>query len=252
MRTGRLAALLFLFGCTTTATQPCDPGLALVNATLWVQSAAEYQAAALQTYAAARQALDAALSAESAKPPAVILDLDETALNNAAFAARAIGKHTTFTFGDDWSAWVNESAAAAVPGAKEFLDYARSRGVTPFYITNRTANMEAATRANLEKLGFPLSTSDDTLLTRGERDDWNTTNKTTRREHVEASHRVLLLLGDDINDFTAGRTNLDPAMWGTRWFVVPNPIYGSWESAAAGGSGTPCERLQKKIDYLRP
>jgi 5'-nucleotidase (lipoprotein e(P4) family) len=239
-----------LFGCTA-ARQPCDPGLALVNSTLWMQSAAEYQAAARQTYATARVALDAALAQPSGKPNAVILDLDETALDNSGFAARAIRKHTTFTFGDDWSEWVSESASKAVPGAKEFLDYASSRGVTPFYITNRTADMEPATRVNLEKLGFPLSATEDTLLTRGEREEWNTTNKTTRRDYVSSRYRVLLLFGDDLNDFTADRANIDPALWGARWFVVPNAIYGSWESAAAGSSGTPCEKLQKKIDYLR-
>lgn len=188
----------------------------------------------MQTYAAARHALDAALAAPSDKPPAVILDLDETAFDNSAFAARAIRKHTTFTFGDDWSAWVDESASKAVPGAKEFLDYAHSRGVALFYITNRTADMETATRRNLGKLGFPLATDEDVLLTRGEREEWNSTDKTTRRELVAARYRVLLLLGDALGDFTADRANVDPALWGTRWFVVPNPIYGSWESAAAG------------------
>lgn len=222
-----LSFVLLLIGC---ASHPCNPGQALVNATQWVQSSSEYRASALQTYTAARKALDAALSTATDKPNAVILDLDETALDNSAFAARAIEKGNTFTFGDDWSAWVSEVASTATPGAKEFLDYAQSRGVTPFYITNRTANMEAATRANLEKLGFPVDASQDTVLTRGEREDWNTTNKTTRRADVESRYRVLLYLGDAMSDFTAD-PNADPALWGTRWFMLPNPIYGSWEKS---------------------
>ncbi len=225
----------------------CNPGIPLVNPTLWMQSAAEYRAAALQTYAAAREALDAALKEESALPPAIILDLDETALDNSRFAARAIAKGTTFTFGDDWSAWVRESASSAIPGAQEFLAYARSRGVTPFYITNRTTDMDAATRANLQQLGFPLEAH--TLLLRGLNE---TTDKTARRNSVEARYRVLLYLGDDLNDFTSasGKSAEERAAivdgaaqaWGTRWFVLPNAIYGSWKSAVSGVYSTPLDR----------
>lgn len=242
--------LIFVLALTLSAcktTQPCDPGDALVNATLWVQSQAEYRAAALQTYAAAQRVLDLELVKRADKPPAIILDLDETALDNSAFAAQQLRKGMTFTFGDDWSAWVAQSAAAAVPGAKEFLAYAQSRGVTPFYITNRTHAMQAATRTNLEKLGFPVG--DDTILTRGD-----STDKSARRDSVASRYRVILLLGDDLNDFAPRATALaaDPSMWGSKWFLISNPIYGSWESAATGGSGTPCEQLQKKIDFLRP
>lgn len=205
---------------TLALAQPCDPGIPLVNSTLWVQSSAEYRAAALQTYTAARLALDAALEEKSSLPPAVILDLDETALDNSVFAARMIAQHKTFTFGADWSAWVSESASEAVPGARELLVYAQSRGVTPVYITNRTADMEAATRANLRRLGFPLAA--DTLLLR-ELD--GTTDKTARRNAVAARYRVLLLLGDALNDFASADI---PGNWGTRWFILPNPIYGSW------------------------
>ena len=210
---------------------PCDPGMPLLNPTLYMQSAAEYRASVLQTYSAARSALDEALATPSALPPAVILDLDETALDNSRFAARMINKGAPFSFGSDWSAWVAESASGAVPGAQEFLAYARSRGVTPFYITNRTIDMEAATRANLERLGFPLAA--DTLLMRAMN---GTTDKSVRRNDVGSRYAVLLLFGDDINDFTPRATLQDDAPWGTRWFILPNAIYGSWKS-----SGTPCD-----------
>lgn len=208
-------------------TPPCDPGTPLVNPTLWMQSAAEYRASALQTYAAARRALDAALAEPAALPPAVVLDLDETALDNSRFAARRIAKHAPFTFGSDWSAWVQESAATAIPGAHEFLVYAQSRGVTPVYITNRTVDMEAATRANLQKLGFPLTA--DTLLMRAMN---GTTDKTARRNDVAARYRVLLYLGDAMGDFPSG-----DAEWGSRWFIVPNAIYGSWAKSPCDSAG---------------
>ena len=227
-------AFATVLGCKS-VTPPCDPGLPLVNPTLWMQSAAEYRASAMQTYAAARRALDAALLTPSSRPRAIILDLDETALDNSRFAARRIAKHATFTFGSDWSEWVGESASDAIPGAQEFLAYAQSRGVTPFYITNRTTDMEAATRANLEKLDFPLA--GDTLLMRAPD---GTTDKSARRNDVEARYDVILLLGDDINDFTP-RASLDEktAPWGTKWFILPNAIYGSWLS----GTSSPCHSV---------
>jgi acid phosphatase len=219
----------------TLALAPCNPGVPLVNPTLWMQSAAEYRASAMQTYAAARRALDTALAEPSSLPPAVILDLDETALDNSRFAARMIAKGQPFSFGSDWSAWVSESASTAIPGAQEFLQYAQSRGVTPVYITNRTTDMEAATRANLEKLGFPLA--ENTLLLRAPN---GTTDKSARRNDVASRYDVLLLLGDDINDFTPRATIEETtAPWGTRWFMLPNAMYGSWVSAAGG---TPCDR----------
>ena len=219
---------------------------------------------AIQTYAAATRALDLALAdpGGSSKPPAVVLDLDETALDNSAYAARSMRRGEAFHFDADWSAWVAESSARAVPGVQEFLAHARSRGVTPFYVTNRTAAMEAATRVNLEKLGFPLSAIEDTVLVRGERPEWSASDKSARRDFVASRYRILLLLGDDLNDFTTVR-GMSPAerrelvdgtaeSWGTRWFMVPNPIYGSWEGAATGPADTPCGELQKKVDALEP
>ncbi|HEX8169736.1 MAG TPA: 5'-nucleotidase, lipoprotein e(P4) family [Thermoanaerobaculia bacterium] len=244
------------------ATEPCVPGNALLNAALWVQHAAEYDAAALQTYAAARRALDAALaqkSARDAKPPAIVLDLDETALDNTAFEARAIGAGKTYD-ADLWKTWVAEADAKAVPGAAEFLAYAKSRGVTPFYVTNRDHPQETdSTRRNLERLGFPVS--DGTVLMRGARPEWKS-DKSSRRDFVASTHRVLLLLGDDLNDFADARdksaADRDAIVqqardaWGTRWFIVPNPMYGSWERAITGSGGTPCEQFQKKLEALHP
>ncbi len=261
MRNFTLAVIAFsLLACATR--QPCNPALALVNATAYAQTAAEYQAAARQTYAAARLALDRALAQpeSGSLPPAIILDLDETVLDNSRYAVQSIQRGETFQFDDQWTAWVSQSAADAIPGAAEFLSYAASRGVALFYITNRTADMDAATRRNLERFAIPVT--EETLLLRGERPEWNTTDKTSRRDFVAASHRVLLLLGDDLNDFVSasGKSvqqrdaliEQTVANWGTRWFIVPNAIYDSWESAITGGTGTPCEQLQKKLDYLQP
>lgn len=258
---------------TTTAQEvvQCNPGHTILSATLWIQQSAEYRAAARQTYAAARTALDAALADpdwvgaeeetanDPSQPPAVILDVDETSLDNTPFQARVIRAGMTYNK-KMWVEWVNESAAPPVPGAKEFLEYARSRGVTPFYITNRDSPEEAeGTRLNLERAGFPIDARGETLLLRGE-NGWQS-DKSARRAHVAATHRVLLLLGDDLNDFVNAREKSaaerdaimerTAAWWGTRWFMISNPMYGSWERAAIGSGGTPCEEVQRKVDVLR-
>lgn len=261
----RKLVLIFVFASSCAvapkpAPAPCNPGLALVDATAWIRTAAEYRVSAMQTYAVAQRALDAALQTPGDKPPAVILDLDETAIDNIEFEERMIAQGKTYD-PQQWSQWISESAAGATPGAAEFLAYARSRGVTPFYITNRKAAEEAATRRNLEKLGYPLDPSTDTLLTRGERPEWASSDKTARRDFVASRYRVVEMFGDDLNDFvSAAGKSLDEraalvrdnaSKWGTSWFVLPNPMYGSWESAIAG-DGTPCEQLQRKLEVLKP
>lgn len=251
-------------------TAPCDPGLSLLNATLWVQTSAEYRAAAMQVFANARRALDVAFgnpfwqgaieetSNDPTQPAAIILDLDETVFDNSAFETRAIRAHKTYD-SKLWKEWTAEGAALAVPGAKEFLVYAASRGITPFYITNRDADEEPGTRKNLEQLGYPLDPKLDTLLMQGKL-GFNTSDKSHRRKHVASTHRILLVIGDDLNDFASAsgktleeRNKIVDSVrnwWGEVFFIVPNPMYGSWERAVAG-SGSPCEQMQRKLDILR-
>lgn len=273
-------AAVSTFACTTTqpapapqqATQPqaqCSD--AILGATIWFQSSAEYRAAAIGTYAAATRALDRALADPSWSaateqtgnfanlPPAVILDLDETAIDNSPFEARVIRAGKTF---DDtiWEQWVSEGAARAVPGAAEFLAYAASKGVTPFYVSNRDEDPEGpGTRLNIQKLGYPLSQSEDSVLLRGGKPEWKS-DKSGRRAHVAQRYRVVLMFGDDLNDFAnareASQTEREAILqrtknwWGERWFMLPNPMYGSWERAL-GVTGDECEKWQKKRDALR-
>lgn len=272
---------LILTACTTAtpaaapaatpAEAPCNPALSLVNATAWVQQSAEYRANALQAFAAAQRALDQAVADphwvgaqeetndDPSQPPAIILDLDETVLDNTPFEARMIRAGKMYDAAA-WKQWTSEGAAPAIPGAPEFLQYAKSLGVRVFYITNRDVDEEPGTRKNLERLGYPLEKEVDTLLLKGTH-GFDKSDKGPRRAYVAASYRVLLLLGDDLNDFTAAHdksqseraTILEQTRtwWGTRWFIIPNPVYGSWERAVTGGKGSACEQMQKKIDALR-
>jgi 5'-nucleotidase (lipoprotein e(P4) family) len=223
-----------------------------LNSILWVQSSTEYQMVATQSYLLAEALLDRGLEDNdwtaaveqsedySQLPPAIIVDVDETVLDNSAYHARL---ECAGTYWDDdlWDDWVLEMHASAVPGSVEFLRYAQSRGVIVFYVTNRSHEHEQATRSNLLSLGFPISDQVDTLLTRRERTNWDS-DKTTRRSFIAEQYRIILLIGDDANDFVAGTQNVSSELreevldkyeeyWGEKWVVIPNPVYGGWESA---------------------
>lgn len=262
-----------------------NPALGDVDATLWTQVSAEFRGASIQAYRLARLRLVQALEDSSwtaareqeepyrRKPPAVILDVDETVLDNSPYQARLI--RSAGTYGPDtWGPWVREARAPAVPGALAFTRFARERGVRVFYVTNRDADLEEPTARNLERLGFPMADTLDVLLTEGERPGWDGT-KVARREHVASGHRILLLVGDNLGDFTdepqpgrwvrkeaVARPGARPAReplvgdrwWGRRWIVVPNPVYGSWEDAALEGAEelTPRELLRRKMRMTEP
>ncbi len=243
-----LLLVMLLSSCSTD--RQTHEGL---RAVLWVQTSAEYGACAVQAYRTAKEKLDLALRSqdwtaapEQLKdyqdlPPAVILDVDRTVLDNSPFQGQLVKEGRAFT-GDLWEKWVFMAKAPSVPGALEFVKYAESKKVEIFYVTNRTVNLEQATRNNLEKLGFPTKREPDTVLMRKEK-GWGS-DKSSRRRHVAKGYRILLLLGDDFNDFLSGirgrgvtledRTRLAEqykSYWGEKWIILPNPVYGSWEAA---------------------
>jgi 5'-nucleotidase (lipoprotein e(P4) family) len=224
----------------------------LLNAALWMQRSVEYRTTALGLYALARIRLEQALTDPSwtavpkeqtgsfgTLPPAVILDLDETAMDNSGYQSWMAVNGTTFD-PKTWTAYVKTATSLAVPGAVEFAQYAESRGVKVFYVSNRTAEEEEATRKNMESLGFPLDATMDTVLTSRERPDW-TSAKGTRRAHVARSYRVLLNVGDNFADFVDEFRGTEAERlvvmdehrdrWGREWIMLPNPTYGSFESA---------------------
>ena len=220
-------------------------------AVLYAQSSAEYDANNIQTYTGAKLALDVALTKKNwtaaieqkgnfvDKPPAVILDIDETVLNNIPFQARAIIKGEGYPNG--WIEWMLEEASTSVAGVKDFLDYAERKGIKVFYVTNRVAIAEEATRNNLKKLGLPLDTDRDVLLMKNE-NGW-TSDKVSRRQLIAEDYRILLLIGDQLGDFIPleeATVNIDSRkaiskkykdMWGKKWFMITNPIYGRWEAS---------------------
>ena len=241
---------------------------------LYAQSSAEYEASNIQTYVNAKSALDKALNDVTwtaaieqkdnfeNKPPAIILDIDETVLNNVPFQARSIIDGQSYPTG--WLDWMLEESSDAVAGVSGFLEYAQSKGVKIFYVTNRIAVAEDATRNNLKKLGLPLDTDRDVLLMKNE-NGW-TSDKVSRRKLVAKDYRILLLIGDQLGDFLPlDETTLEldarkeladtyKHMWGSKWFMITNPMYGRWEASIYNNEypDTEDELMQMRLEALKP
>ena len=272
-----LSSVFYLFAAHISATgEKIDNSVQAQSmlAVLYAQSSAEYEANNLQTFAGAKLALEKALVNKnwtaaieqkedfSEKPPAVILDIDETVLNNIPFQARAIIKGESYPNG--WVEWMLEEASTSVAGVSEFLKYADSKGIKIFYVTNRIAIAEEATRNNLKKLGLPFDTDRDVLLMKNE-NGW-TSDKVSRRELIAQDYRILLLIGDQLGDFisldeaTAGMDSRKEIaakyeeMWGKKWFMITNPIYGRWEASIYNNEypDTKSELMQMRLKALKP
>jgi 5'-nucleotidase (lipoprotein e(P4) family) len=212
---------------------------------LYMQKAAEYRALCYQAFNVAQLQLDADLDkknikklpkAERRMPRAIIVDIDETVLDNSPAQARGIRTNTPYN-SKDWYTWSAMGKAKAIPGSVEFLNYAVSRGVKIFYISNRDdKNEKQTTIENLKKVGFNDVTPENVMLKTTE------SSKDARRATVAAKYRIVLLVGDNLDDFTsvfekksvADRfTETDKAkdLWGKKFIVLPNAMYGTWENA---------------------
>ncbi len=289
------ATATLLAGCATTPPQPGIPTTAPpsaatpntvvtpaaddnLNAVAWTQTAIEHDLIYVQTYRDARSQLltalhdphwDALGKSDRITPlthlqPAVILDIDETVLDNSPYQARVVKSGGEFNEAD-WAAWCKEQNARALPGAVEFTQFAARHGIAVIYISNRARDLDQATLANLRTVGFPVNGPDvflglGTVLAGCAPAG---TDKGCRRQLVGQHYRVLMQFGDQIGDFinvtrntATGRREAVAAYlpWiGTRWFVLPNPTYGSWEPALFNNNWrAPREqRRQQKIDALR-
>lgn len=250
-----LGLLFALLSGGVARAQDTPPAHDLLLANLWMQRAVEYKANALTVYALARLRLDEALGDRNWTaapgeqtgdfrnlPPAVVLDVDETVLDNSKYQVWLMRADQSFST-KSWNQFCAARISAAIPGAVEFTKYAESKGVKIFYVTNRGAETETDTRANMEKLGFPMGGTVDTFLMQGEKTDW-TGAKSTRRAAIARDYRVLLNIGDNLGDFDdryrsseAERMKAFEAgmpYWGKQWLMLPNPTYGSFDTAPYG------------------
>ncbi|MBC6941228.1 MAG: acid phosphatase [Xanthomonadales bacterium] len=259
---------------TPTAPAPDDN----LNAVAWTQTSIEHDLIYREVYRNAAAHLDAALAdahwdalphAErsgdvAALKPAIILDIDETVLDNTPYAVRRMREGKGYE-PESWRQWCEEKSARPLPGALEFTRLAASRGITVFYVTNRRTDVEQATLANLREQGFPLADQVEVVLPAGTLVpgcEAKGSDKGCRRRLIAQRYRVLMQFGDQIGDFVdvaaatpAGhRAAVEPYLdWvGERWFVLPNPTYGAWEAVLFGNDWNlpPAERRARKLQNM--
>ena len=229
-----------------------------LNAVLWVQRSQEYRANALSLFRAAADHLDAAIAqknwdalvpderdnpqAWAELPPAVIMDIDETVLDNSPYQARLVRDGLEYDEAT-WAAWVAEKKAEPVPGVVDFARAASQKGVTILYLSNRAQHLNEATLANLRAVGLPVK--DDSVFlglgTHVEGCEQHGSEKLCRRRLAGRDYRVIMQFGDQLGDFVQVMVNTEEARdglleeygdwFGERWWMLANPTYGGWEPA---------------------
>jgi len=250
--------------------QDASPPNDMLLATLWTQGSVEYKGNALTVFALARIRLDEALADKSwtaapveqkgdyqALPPAVILDVDETLIDNSRYQVWMLKNNQTFST-KTWNQFCAAQVSTAIPGAVEFTKYADSKGVKVFYITNRGVETEKDTRENMAKLGFPMGGKVNTFLMQNGKPEWGSA-KGTRRAVITKDYRVLLNIGDNFGDFddryrTGDAERLkafdsDMAYWGRQWLMIANPTYGSFDTAPYGHDFKKSREEQRKAKW---
>lgn len=226
-------------------------------ATNWYQTSGEARALYLQGYNIATQRLKEYLKTPHTKPYSIVLDLDETVLDNSPYQAENIILGRGYD-SKSWNEWVNMKKAKAVPGAKEFLQFADKNGIKIYYISDRTESQLEATIENLRAEGIPVQANDSVLLKN--KDDKS--GKVNRREYVKNHTQLIMLFGDNLSDFDLfSSKSIDERNakveelskeFGDRFIIFPNPLYGAFETAIYGGKFPQAkEKLEIKESILK-
>lgn len=223
----------------------------LLLAVLWYQQSAEMQALYYQGYNIAKLSLEKKLAKSSnTKPQAVILDIDETVLDNSPVEAFQIKNNVIFS-DSLWLTWVKKGSAEPLPGALDFIRFAESKGVEVFYVTNRKSPFEfEPTIMNLREKGFPYADSLHVVMKK------DISSKEFRRKAIAEKYDILLLIGDNLADFDAVFENRNDSLgfeavrnnkdeFGNRFIILPDPMYGPWIDAAVRSA--PGKTVKDKI-----
>ena len=234
----RSLALVLTFAlvasCSTNNSNNINPREHQVSAYLWQQTSGEYRALTYQAYNIAKEKIQLDLQDKHKKKRAVVLDIDETVLDNSFGGAREIAE------GLEWkeelfAEWVKLKAAVGIPGALEFIKFLEEKKIEIFYVTNRQMNMIDDTFDNLKAKGFPVKK--ENIMPMGA-----SSNKEPRRQEILKNYHVVMYVGDNLTDFPGGfektTTDVRNALvdkmkdeFGQRLIILPNPLYGDWERA---------------------
>lgn len=200
-------------------------------ATLWTQSSAEANALRLQAYNVAKERVDEAVK-NGIVHKAVVLDIDETIINNMDYMAWAVKNEKKFP--DQWSEWIKSAQGEEIAGAVDFIKHAKANGAEVFLVSNRDKSEMEGTLENLKKIGLGDIDREHIML----KD--KSSSKQERMDMVEVNHNVLLYIGDNLADHSddfykknvserAEALKAHKDDFGTKYIILPNSAYGEWE-----------------------
>ena len=206
-----------------------------IFASAYQQRSAEYRALCYQAFNIAHVRIEQFNRERSPKPKAIMTDIDETILNNSPYEVHQLLQGKDFD-DDSWNEWTSMGKADTMPGALHFLQFASASGIEIFYVTNRAEREREGTLKNLKKFNFPNADNDHLLLKQ------NVSSKEERKNTIAATHTIVMLMGDNMNDFSflfEKKTSDErdkvadnfSTEFGNRFIVLPNPVYGDWESS---------------------
>lgn len=227
-------------------------------AVAWQQNSGEVNALRYQAYNSAMNYVDKLVKEKTTKPYAVTLDIDETIIDNSPHAGYEI-KHSDPYSSENFNKWIQKADAKAIPGAKEFTDYAKSKGIEVFYVSNRKEDIHLdATIKNMKKLGFVNSDKEHILL------KTNDSDKAPRWNKIEEKYNLAMYCGDNLGDFPNGYYNKSneernkivkeqSTYFGNKYIVLPNPVYGDFENAIYNYNlnKTPSEKIQDRLKSIK-
>ncbi|MGE7955107.1 5'-nucleotidase, lipoprotein e(P4) family [Pseudomonas sp. NPDC089530] len=249
LATPLLLSCLMLQGTPAQAGQDASPASNLLtSAVAWKQTAAEFEALYYQGFNVARMQLDRALQArkDGDRPLAIISDVDDTVLGSNSYWGYMVNADKEFFDDSAWDKWVADNGPVATPGAVEFLNYAQSKGVEVFYVTSRDQGEKTFeyALANLRKNQLPFADEKHLTVYR------DSSNKEPRQTEIAKDYEVVVMLGDNLNDFkrkyyvadVKQRSALmteDKQQFGRKFILFPNPTDGHWLKAIFGDSEPP-------------
>lgn len=221
-----LLLLSLITSCASNSNNPQSPFLV---STLYAQHAAEYKALSLQAYNIAYEKLKSIKKNRHKK--AIILDVDETVLDNSPYQGRLYFDKQTYN-GKNWDKWIEQQSAKPIEGALDFTWKAKKMGFQVIYITNRKDHNWNDTYENLKKQKFPIEKK--FLITRSKE-----SSKETRRKNISKNYEIIMLIGDNLTDFSSAFEvhHLNERMeqvknhksdFGSKFIMLPNSMYGDW------------------------
>lgn len=254
---------------TPAVTQIKSDAALKTSAVLWQQTSAEYEALCYQAYNIAIDRLrnpqpyttsDGDVfeaSMNDGARNAIIMDLDETVLDNSAYHGYLLLENKEYSK-ESWNNWVNRGEATLIPGAFEFIQVATELNVPIYYVSNRDFSTTNATLRNM--LDLNINVTEDKLLLNEE----NPASKRSRFERVNRENNVILYIGDNLADLTElvdhtqdiqGRKvilNEIKERIGRRLIILPNPIYGDWEAALNKNNASQIQNAEKNnLRYIK-